>query len=241
VLRSPLRWIGSKALLAPWIALAIAAVLLAPLPHLSAAQAAENEPVWWRETFDRTPIDFVDPFKHDARALSRVYTVERDGDGSVLHALHDDASGMTPAMHYGKAFTVSPPPLERVRALRWRWRVLRHPDVEGDPWADLAASIYVVIRSPSMLHGGRGFKLGWLAKPGAEDTYQHGLLQVPTEVGGPLGEWRSESVDLCALYRRAFGNCEGEHVLYIGVVTDADATRSVAEAEYDDFELVATP
>jgi hypothetical protein len=30
-------------------------------------------------------------------------------------------------------------------------------------------------------------------------------------------------------------------VLYVGVMTDADGTRSTAEAEYDDFGLVAAP
>jgi hypothetical protein len=213
--------------------------LVTSLPTVRTAHAAEA--AWWSETFEHGALDFVDPFKHDPRTIARVYSVERDGDNHVLHALHDETRGATPAMHYGKAFTSSPPPLDRVRALRWRWRVLRHPDVDADPWADVAASIYIVVRTPSVLHSGRGFKLGWLAKPGAGDTYQHGLLQVPLEVGGPLGEWRSESVDLCALYRRDFGSCEGEHVLYVGVVTDADATHSIAEAEYDDFELVATP
>jgi hypothetical protein len=215
------------------VALAIVVILWAEL-----ARAQEPETTWWRETFDRAPLGFVDPSGHDPRLLARVYSVVRDGDNSVLGATHDDTRGDVPAMHFGKAFTSAPPPLDRVRALRWRWRVLRHPDVDADPWADLAASVYVVVRAPALIHGGRGFKLGWLAKPGPDDTYQHGLLQVPLEVGGALGVWRSESVDLCAMYRRVFGSCEGEHVLYVGVVTDADATHSVAAAEYDDFELV---
>jgi hypothetical protein len=196
---------------------------------------------WWSETFDRSPPDFVDPFHHDAPLLSRVYSVQHDGAESYLHARHDDPAGKIPAMHYGHAFQSNPPPLDRVQALKWRWRVLRHPDVAGDPWADVAASVYVVLRTPSLLHGGKGFKFGWLEKPGADSTYQHGLLQVQLrhDTAGP--EWKQESVDLCALYRKAFGACEGEHVLYVGVVTDADNTRSVAEADYDDFELTATP
>jgi Protein of unknown function (DUF3047) len=219
------------------VALAIAA---APWAERAGAQDLETETTWWRETFDRSPLGFVDPSGHDPRLLARVYSVARDGDNSVLRATHDDTGGDVPAMHFGKAFTSAPPPLDRVRSLRWRWRVLRHPDVEGDPWADLAASVYVVVRAPALVHGGRGFKLGWLAKSGPGDTYQHGLLQIPLEAGGALGEWRSESVDLCAMYRRVYGNCEGEHVLYVGVVTDADATHSIAAAEYDDFELVTT-
>ncbi len=225
----------SKKPVGSW-ALATVALLLAARPFVSSAYAAEPGTTPWRETFSG-PLDWVDPFDHDARLVSRVYGVRRDGDVPVLHALHDDASGHVPAIHYGKAFLSNPPALDRVRALRWRWRVLRHPDVEANPWADVAASVYVVIHPPSVLHGGSGLKFGWLAKPGAEGTHQHGLLQIALDVGGTTGEWRSESVDLCALYRRAFGRCEGESVRYVGVVTDADDTRSVAEAEYADFEL----
>lgn len=215
--------------------------LLAAAGLTGRAASAQGESSWWRESFDRSSLDFVDPFHHDGHLLSHVYSVERDQDGPFLHALHDETSARTPAMHFGKAFTSGAPPLERVAALRWRWRVERHPDVSSDPWEDVAASVYVVLRTPSLLHGGRGFKLGWLAKPGPDDTYQHGLLQIPLREGGAVGEWRAESVDLCALYRRTFGACEGEHVLYVGVMTDADDTRSAAEAEYDDFELVGDP
>jgi hypothetical protein len=225
-------------------ALVAVALTLAIVPWLSFAQAQPGGPAertLWRESFDSPSLDFVDPARHDSRALARVYSVGHDGDDPLLHALHADPNGAVPAMHYGKAFDKSPPPLDHVRALRWRWRVLRHPDVGRDPWADLAASVYVVTRAPSVLHAGRGFKLGWLAKPGPEHTFQHGILQVPLREGGAVGEWRAESVDLCALYRRTYGSCEGEHVLYVGVMTDADDTRSAAEAEYDDFELVGDP
>jgi hypothetical protein len=245
-------------------ALAALAVVVATLPCLRLAHAqpgpasaspagpasasAPSERTIWRESFDTPSLDFVDPARHDARELARVYTIGHDGDDPLLHALHSDPKGTVPAMHYGKAFDKSPPPLEHVRALRWRWRVLRHPDVGRDAWADLAASVYVITRVPTLLHGGRGFKLGWLAKPGPEHTYQRGLLQIPLREGGggasgggAAADWRAESIDLCALYRRTFGACEGEHVLYVGVMTDADDTRSAAEAEYDDFELVGDP
>jgi hypothetical protein len=220
------------------VVLGLVAVLAVPA---RAQLGRSGETVLWRESFDSGALDFFDPFGHDRRLLARVYKVIRDGDDPVLHALDDATSGAVPAIHFGHSFEESAPALDRVHALRWRWRVLRQPDVRADAWTDLGASIYVVVRAPTVLRGGRGFKLGWLAKPGPSDTYQHGLLQIPLEQGGASGGWRSESVDLCALYRRTFGPCEGEHVLYVGVMSDADGTRSVAEAEYDDFELVASP
>jgi hypothetical protein len=234
--------LGRNTPLSAMAALSAAATLTVAfgVPPADAKPGAASGSAWWCETFERPPLDFLDPFGHSPLMLARVYSIGRE-DTAVLRARHDGVTGAVPAMHYGKPFPVSPPPLERVRALRWRWRVLRHPDVERDSWADLAASVYVVVREPTLLHGGRGFKFGWVAKPALENTYQHGLLQSALRTGGSLGEWRSESVDLCALYRRAYGECEGEHVRYVGVMTDGDATRSIAEAEYDDFGILAAP
>ncbi|HEY2517797.1 MAG TPA: hypothetical protein VGI39_43305 [Polyangiaceae bacterium] len=219
---------------------AACAVVLLVLP-LRAGAEGTGERVLWHEGFERTPLDLVDPFHHDAALVARVYSVEPEGGDGFLHALHDDTAAHTPAVHLGKVFGPDGPPLDRVAALRWRWRVLRHPSIKGDPWEDVAASLYVVVSAPTMLRAGRGFKLGWLAAPGRDDTRQHGLLQVPL-LSAPSGpEWRSARVDLCALYRRSYGRCEGEHVEYVGVTTDADGTRSIASADYDDLELLGTP
>lgn len=224
-----------------WAAAACAvATLVLSLPASAGAEAA-GEHVLWHEGFDRAPLELVDPFKHDPALVARVYSVEHEGADGFLHALHDETTVHTPAVHLGKVFGTDGPPLDRVTALRWRWRVLRHPNVKGDPWEDVAASLYVVVSAPSLLHAGRGFKLGWLAAPGRDDTRQHGLLQVPL-LAAPAGpDWRTAQVDLCALYRRTYGRCEGEHVEYVGVTTDADGTRSIASADYDDLELVGMP
>jgi hypothetical protein len=143
-------------------------------------------------------------------------------------------------MHFGRAFPHNPVALDKVTRLKWKWRVLRHPAVKADSWQDLAASVYVVVRVPSLLPG-RGFKFGWLSKPGSKHTKQRGLYQIALR-GDPAGrEWRTESVDLCALYRRYYGACEGQFVRYVGVVTDADGSQSLAQADYADFELLTTP
>ena len=212
---------------------------------LAGAPAASGK-IFWQENFDRAPLDWVDPVSPRASACASVYSLERAPAAagpsraplSFLHARHDRSSrSQPPAIHYGKAFQTAGAPLDQVRALRWRWRVLQHPDVTDDPWIDVAASVYVIFRTPSILHSGRGFKFGWLAKP-APASHQRGLLEQPLRAGGPLGEWREESVDLCALYRREYHrDCAGETVQYIGVVTDADNTRSIAEGDYANFAL----
>ncbi len=207
----------------------------------SAAPAATPPPptyaIAWQEHFDKS-LDWLDPFDHGAATLARVYSVKKEGDLSFLHARHDCTQrSHPPAMHYGHAFQVGAPPLEKVRALKWKWRALRQPNVDDDGWEDMAAGVYVVMKTPSLLVGGKGFKFGWLAKPGERGSHQHGLLQVQLRTD-PVGTaWKSESVDLCAMFRREYGKCEGEHVLYVGVVSDSDGTKSVAEADYADFEI----
>ncbi|RLB61819.1 MAG: hypothetical protein DRI90_10465, partial [Deltaproteobacteria bacterium] len=112
-----------------------------------------------------------------------------------------------------------------------------HPKITNDPWRDVAASVYVVIRRPGIFSGGRGYKFGWLAKHGPVGTTQRGLRQIERRAEPAITPWRKEAVDLCVLYRAHYGGVEGEHIRYIGVVSDADDTRSVVEADYDDFVL----
>lgn len=224
--------------LIPSVSLAAAAAMLVALVPARSA-AGSDEPMLWAEHFDGKKLDWVDPRGHSAAQITRVYSVQRDASGAFLHARYDGASSdRPPAIDLGRAFVSDPPPLDRVRALRWRWRALHQPRVGDDPWLDVAASLYVVVRAPSFIKNGTGFKFGWLAKPGPAGARQAGLLQVALRSDAPGSEWRTESVDLCAMYRREYGPCEGEHVLYVGVMTDGDGTNSLAEADYADFELV---
>jgi hypothetical protein len=211
---------------------------------VSGAARGDGGTIYWEEHFDHTPLRWVDPFDHAASKLAQVYSVGHEGSLFFLHARHDyTVHSPVPAMDLGMAFQHDAAPLERVRALKWRWRAIRHPNLraDDDAWLDMALGIYVVIRVPSLLKGGRGFKFGWLAKAASPGTYQRGLLQVPLrhEPAGP--EWHEESVDLCGLYRHEYGPCEGEHVQYVGVTTDADGTKSVAEGDYADFAIVTSP
>jgi Protein of unknown function (DUF3047) len=210
-----------------------------PAPSSSAATPASGRSVvLWSESF-RNRLDWRDPQDHGSVAVGRVYSVQQEGDTYFLRARHDAASkGAPPAIHFGKSFDGVP--LARVQMLRWRWRAKVQPRVGEDPWEDMAASLYVVTRAPSLLRKGKGFKLGWLAKAGPSQTYQRGLLQVPVRSDAPGTQWRTEEVDLCAMYRRTFGACEDAQIIYIGVLTDADGGKSIAEGDYTDLELIGS-
>ena len=204
----------------------------------SAPPSASTNVLWSESCAGHS--DWRDPQEHRAHLVDRVYSVQQEGGVSFLSGHHDATSkGAPPAIHFGKAFEGGIP-LSRVRLLRWRWRALAQPAIRDDPWEDMAASVYVVTRAPSLLRKGRGFKFGWLAKPGPSQTYQRGLLQVPQRSDPPGAQWRMEEVELCALYRRTYGPCEDAQIIYIGVLTDADGVKSTAQGDYAGFELIGT-
>ena len=205
----------------------------------AAPEASGGTHIAWQERFAGDKLDWVAVAGESAEKIASIYKVKHDATDSYLNAHHDyRAKGAIKPIHYGRAFKDDPIPLDRIRALRWRWRVNQHPAVTSDPWVDIAASLYVVIKEPSFWSKGRGFKFAWLAKPGARGTFQSGLLQVALRSDPVVGEWRTEEVDLCALYRKHYGTCEGESLRYVGVTTDADGTASVADGDYADFQVV---
>lgn len=211
----------------------------APAPSQSNGTSSAST-LWWSESFDAPLLHWRSPSGHSVEQIGSVYSIQHEGPLSFLRARHDAREGAgprIPAVHYGTAIEPQPA-LERVKLLRWRWRVRQHPQTQGDAWEDVAASVYVVVVHPGLFRGGKGFKFAWLSRPGpAVQTWQRGLAQIELR-SEPAGmQWRTEEVDVCALYRKVYGPCEGEQLEYVGVVTDADGTRSVAEADYAAFEL----
>ena len=216
-----------------------------PFPDVGPSVAPIPAPpltLGWAEHFDTPVLSWIDPVHRRRDVWRRIYRVERKAGGAYLCARHDARLDQevppARACHYGQRFDDRPIPLERVGELSWKWRVWQHPQVDRDPWLDLAASIYFVIVPPTIFQDGTGFKFGWLAGPGPSGTRQRGLVQIPVRHGGTAGEWQLERVDPCILYRQFYGPCEGASVTYIGVISDADNTHSVAAADYADFELL---
>lgn len=205
----------------------------------SVAEANGGRPTLWAESFGGA-LDWGSP-RQTPEQISAVYSRRNESGVGFLHAFHDavpaDNKSVVPAVHYGHPFPQKNVLLADSCQLSWKWRVLTHPAVVDDAWKDAAASVYVVTRQPGLLGGGRGFKFGWLARAGAAGKKQHGFLQVERRHDGAGAEWKTESVDLCELYKKEFGELDDEKLLYVGVMTDADGTKSVAEADYAEFAL----
>jgi hypothetical protein len=123
--------------------------------------------------------------------------------------------------------------------LAWRWRPRVFPD-GGDERSsrtnDSALGVYVGWpRTPMAV---RAVKYVWsrVAPAGLTAVASAGFTRMLVLRSGPgePGRWVEERVNVVADFKRFFG-AEPGRPRGIGVLTDADDTRSVAEGDYDDF------
>lgn len=210
--------------------------------------AEELGKVAWREDFSDTArhSSFFGSEWHNykeksAKDITKVFSLSSEAGNFFLHARHNYAT-FDKDVHLGKFFAKNQPRLNTTPILRWRWRsevVPMTPDKRTA--SDTAATVSVVFKKVLLKIYGVKFK--W--SPEREVTkgfYRkdfRGLgYYVSRNASDPLKTWVSEKVDLCQIYKTQYNekNCDVE-VSYIGVLTDADDTKSLAEASYDDFSL----
>jgi hypothetical protein len=168
-----------------------------------------------------------------ARVVYKV--VEENGN----HFLHAHAEKQDAQIGITRSFQPKEFPV-----LQWRWRAKQLP-AGGDERAaktnDSAAGVYVVFDSTVMP---RAIKYVWSS-----------TLPVGTRVTSPVywrsrtvvlqsgpaqpNEWKLETVNFYRDYKNLFGTEPGG-VQGIAILTDSDTTKSVAEADYDDFTLLSS-
>lgn len=127
-------------------------------------------------------------------------------------------------------------------ALQWRWRVKQLPtgaDERTEKTNDSAAAVYVVFDSTLLP---RAIKYVWSSSLPVgtrmkSPVYWRSRVVVLESGDTRVGEWQQEIVNFYQDYKDFFGE-EPEKVIGIAVLTDSDATSSVAEAHYDDFSLL---
>ena len=127
-------------------------------------------------------------------------------------------------------------------ALQWRWRVKQLPtgaDERTEKTNDSAAAVYVVFDSTLMP---RAIKYVWSSSLPVgtrmqSPVYWRSRVVVLQSGNAHVGEWQQEVINFYQDYKGFFGEEPGE-VVGIAVLTDSDATKSVAEAHYDDFSLL---
>ena len=123
--------------------------------------------------------------------------------------------------------------------LTWRWRPRIFPEGSDERHGrtnDSALGVYVGF--PRVLKMLKSVKYVWsrIVPVGATATASAGFTKMLVLRTGPSqgGRWVEERVDVLADYRRLFGE-DPDRPRGIGVLTDSDDTRSVAEGDYMAF------
>lgn len=133
-------------------------------------------------------------------------------------------------------------------AVRWKWRAVKLPvggDECTDGRGDSAAIVYFSWKSGLRYYT---LKYVWSAvstKGAVCARKRNPFLAQDTivlESGPPLGEWKSESIDLGAELRKHFfdndPNADLPSFLGLAVMSDGDQTQSESAADYADFVVV---
>jgi hypothetical protein len=213
------------------------ALLSLPARGYADDQIATSGPVLPLETFDEyQPASFPGQWKvlgNEATARV-VYQVAEEGGNHFLHARSDKQD-----VQIGLSRVFQP---KEFPLLRWRWRVDQLPSGGNERAAktnDSAAAVYLIFDSRIIP---RVIKYVWSATLPVgthidSPVYWRAKVAVLRSGASGLREWRQETVNFYQDYKDLFGAEPGE-VQGIAILTDADATASVAEADYDDFALL---
>lgn len=181
-------------------------------------------------TFEKqTPGRPPDGWKARGGEASDVYVVRQEGDRKYLRA---DARGVSIQIGNEETFDV-----KRYPILTWRWRVLALPEGANEKdkdKGDSAAGVYVVfggwpvpntikyVWSTSLSPGTR------LESPFADQT----KIVVLRSGTSHAGQWVEEQVNVLEDYRTLFGK-DPDEARGIGILSDADNTKSRAVADYN--------
>jgi len=165
-----------------------------------------------------------------------IYKVEAEGGNHFLHA-HAENQGV----QIGITRSFQP---KEFPVLQWRWRAKQLPtggNEQATNTNDSAAGVYVVFDSTVLP---RAIKYVWsstlpvgtrLTSP----VYWRSRTVVLQSGAAEANAWKVETVNFYRDYKELFEAEPGE-VQGIAILTDSDMTKSVAEADYDDFTLLST-
>lgn len=133
------------------------------------------------------------------------------------------------------------------RALSWRWRAMTLPKGGNECQSgkgDSAAVVYISWRRTLRWYA---LKYVWSAvgpKGAVCDKKSNPFAAQNTvvlETGAPLGEWKTEHIDLKAEFRKHFENGDPTasvpDFMGVGIMSDGDQTHSDSSADYADFVL----
>ncbi len=170
-------------------------------------------------------------------AALRTYWVV-PGEAPFLRAVHEGQGG-NPAVQIIKPVTWD---IHKYPILRWTWRAHQLPpdgsELRGSKTNDSAASLYVIykLRNYIVTKLPTAVKYLWSTTvpketiiPGRYDSFKMRVVESGTD---HLSQWQTVEVDVFEDYRRLFGGRPDREAIAIALLTDADATRAIAAADY---------
>ena len=187
----------------------------------------------------------VDDFGGDAPgSFPKGWRVPRDEGYAVYHVVEEGGVRFLRALARGtgtQAVLEHSWDLHKYPVLAWRWRPRVFPDGSDERSGrtnDSALGVYVGF--PRSLMAVKSVKYVWsrIAPVGVTATASAGFTRMLVLRSGPgaADRWVEERVNVLDDYRRLFGD-EPVRPRGIGVLTDGDDTRSVAEGDYADFRI----
>lgn len=214
---------------------ALLAALLASA-HAAAAEPAAAPTRVCVDDFERAPPGRLPPGweAHADKEAAPPYAVVTDANGRYLEARDRGESVIL-----GRKLRVD---IEQYPFLSFRWRVHAVPrggDERFGPTGDSAAAVYVTYRTSF------GFipiavKYVWSSTLPVGTALQRsgtGRPWIVVAASGTegLGTWQRAVFDVRATYRDTYGGRPPRQIVGVGLLSDANATKSTAYADYDDI------
>ena len=218
----------------PATLVAAIALLLAPaaLPPSLAAPSSDCVSL---EDFRTSQVgEFPRGWRVRKDAVREGYTVQEERGLRFLRAV---ARGVgEQAAHETAGWNLAERPV-----LAWAWRPRQFPrnaDERDDATNDSALAVYMFVEH-SRIRGPKAVKYIWSERvpAGTHLTSNRGLTQVRVLRTGPPGDngWQEERVNVAEDFRRYFDEKAVPTPAGIGVLTDADDTKSTAAGDYANF------
>lgn len=164
----------------------------------------------------------------------QVYSIQGEDGNQFLHAL-DHGEDVMVAKDTSWDWKKYP-------IVSWRWRAKQLPKGAGEnnpKINDSACGIYIVFKGGVFIP--HSIKYVWSTSLPITDTdvsYKDYLKTIVLDSGTEhLNKWVHHEVNFLEHFRRFFKKADMPDILGIGVLTDANATSSVSECDYDDFHL----
>lgn len=166
-----------------------------------------------------------------------VYAIEK---GSTFSHVRAKSTKTASALYYKIKLRIKQNP-----AISWKWRVDQFPKrtlpetLEGKEEEDFAARVYVIFPAAFFTNSkvieyiwAESLPAGTMGRSGYSKNIK--LLVLET---GPTKEWRFEKRDIYKDYVKLFGEEPKLNIGAISFMTDADSTKTSADAVYDEIKI----